>query len=286
MDEYAPPQIPKRARDAHKGVFGRVLILAGSPRMTGAALLCGGGALKAGAGLVTLGIPARIHPWIATRVTCEMTLPLADTAGGAFSWKAAEAALEFLAGADAFALGPGLGTDADTRDFVRDVTRRAPCPGVVDADGLNTLTGQLEALRQAPAPRILTPHPGECARLLGTTIEEVQADRPGAARRLARETGAVVALKGRGTVVDDGARVFVNDTGNPGMASGGTGDVLTGVAAGLLAGGMAPFDAAALAVRIHGRAGDLAARRVGEVSLTAADLLQSLADAVREASEA
>jgi NAD(P)H-hydrate epimerase len=194
-----------------------------------------------------------------------------------------ETALQFLEKVDAFALGPGITTQRETRDFVRDVVRRARCPGVVDADALNGLEGQLQALTEAHAFRVLTPHPGECARLLGKTVAEVQADRDEAARELARRTGAVVVLKGRETVVTDGEKRYRNDTGNPGMASGGTGDVLTGVVAGLLAGGASTLDAAVLGAWVHGRAGDLASERVGEISCTAVDVLDALGPAFVEA---
>jgi hydroxyethylthiazole kinase-like uncharacterized protein yjeF len=285
MDEYRPPALSPRARDSHKGTFGRVLAVAGSPAMTGAAVLCAEGAVRGGAGLVTLGIPARIHPWVASRALCWMTLPLPDTADGALAAAAAGPVLEFLARCEAFALGPGLGLHPETGEFVREAVEEAPVPAVVDADGLNPLAGRLEVLRRAKAPRVLTPHPGEFARLAGVSTRKVQEDRRGAAEALARKTGAVVVLKGRGTVVSDGRRTYVNDTGNPGMASGGVGDVLTGVIAALLAQGLEPMAAAALGVRVHGRAGDLAAGRVGEVSCCAADVLEALGPAFAEAGE-
>jgi NAD(P)H-hydrate epimerase len=250
--------------------------------MTGAALLASTSALRAGAGLVTLGVPRRIHPWLASRVTCEMTLPLPDTDAGTFAREGAEAALEFLSRCMAGAIGPGVSTHGETGDFIRDVVRAAGVPLVVDADGLNHLAGHLEAVADAPAPRILTPHPGEFARLSGESVPEVQADRAVSAKRLALRTGAVVVLKGWQTVVTDGSKLYINSTGNPGMASGGTGDVLTGVVAGLAGMGLSPFDAASLGVYVHGRAGDLAAAMVGEISCTASDVLEGLAPAFME----
>jgi len=254
--------------------------------MTGAAVLCAEAAVRGGAGLVTLGVPACIHPWIASRALCWMTLPLPDTPEGTVSAEAAGPVLRFLARCEAFAVGPGLGLDPGTGAFVREVVEKAPVPAVVDADGLNHLAGHLDVLRRAAAPRVLTPHPGEFARLWGVSRREVEGERKGAAKALAEKTGAVVLLKGRHTVVCDGRRVFVNDTGNPGMASGGTGDVLTGLIAALLAQGLEPMAAAALGARVHGRAGDLAAARTGEVSCCAADVLEALGAAFLEVGEA
>jgi NAD(P)H-hydrate epimerase len=254
--------------------------------MTGAAVLCAEGAVRGGAGLVTLGVPARIHPWIASRALCWMTLPLPDSPDGSLAAGAAAPALAFLERCEAFALGPGLGPAPAAGEFVREAVEKAPVPAVVDADGLNHLAGHLDVLRRARAPRVLTPHPGEFARLWGVSAKKVQEERRGAAKALARKTGAVVVLKGAGTVVCDGRRVYLNDTGNPGMASGGVGDVLTGVIAALLALGMEPMAAAALGVRVHGRAGDLAAAKVGETSLCAADVLEALGPAFLEAGEA
>lgn len=285
MDASGLPRIPRRKPDAHKGDFGRVLVLAGSPRMTGAAWMSAQAALRAGAGLVTLGIPARIHPWLASRAVAEMTLPLPDDDEGVFTLDAVEPALEFLGDCDAFALGPGVGTHAETAAFVREIAVRAGIAGVVDADGLNDLAGHLDALRSAAGARVLTPHPGECARLLDRSVKEVQADREGAAEELAGRTGAVAVLKGNGTVVAGGGKRYINGTGNPGMASGGVGDVLTGVIAGLLAQGFAPFDAACLGAFVHGRAGDLATARAGETSCTASDVLDSLPAAFIEVTE-
>ncbi|MCU0722733.1 MAG: NAD(P)H-hydrate dehydratase [Planctomycetes bacterium] len=286
MEPFPVPRMPRRPRDAHKGSFGRVLAVAGSPSMTGAAVLCAEGAVRGGAGLVTLGVPARIHPWIASRALCWMTLPLPDSPDGSLAAGAAAPALAFLERCEAFALGPGLGPAPAAGEFVREAVEKATVPAVVDADGLNHLAGHLDVLRRARAPRVLTPHPGEFARLWGVSAKKVQEERRGAAKALARKTGAVVVLKGAGTVVCDGRRVYLNDTGNPGMASGGVGDVLTGVIAALLALGMEPMAAAALGVRVHGRAGDLAAAKVGETSLCAADVLEALGPAFLEAGEA
>jgi NAD(P)H-hydrate epimerase len=214
-----------------------------------------------------------------------MTLPLAQTREGTLSYKAVDFVLNFLSNMDGFALGPGITTHRDTQDFVRFISRRAPVAGVLDADGLNNLSADLTEVREAPAPRILTPHPGELARLESKTVAEVQADREEAVTALARRAKAVVVLKGWKTLVSDGEKLKETLTGNPGMASGGAGDVLTGVITALLASGMDPFDAAALGAHVHGRAGDLASEKVGEISLTALDILDGLGPAFSEVTE-
>ncbi|MHC4599266.1 MAG: NAD(P)H-hydrate dehydratase [Planctomycetota bacterium] len=285
METYELPKIPRRAREAHKGTFGHVLVLAGSPTMTGAAILCARGALRGGAGLVTIGFPEKLYPWFAPRVECEMTLPLPQTKKGTFSWKAVQPVMEFLAPGTVFALGPGISTHPETQDFVCNLVRRAPRAGVIDADGLNNLAGRLKDVEEAAAPRVLTPHPGEFGRLIDRPVEAIQADRAGILAEFAGRVGAVVALKGWQTLVSDGKKMYENTTGNPGMASGGVGDVLTGIVAGLLGSGMDPFDATALGVHVHGRAGDLAAEKVGEVSCTALDVLDATGPAMKAVTE-
>jgi NAD(P)H-hydrate epimerase len=276
--DHVPP-VPVREPETHKGNYGHVLVLAGSPRMTGAALLTTRGALRAGAGLVTLGVPAAIHHLIAPSVLCAMTLPLPSTKTGSFSRDAIQPAIDFTANTSALALGPGITTVDDTTFFATRVAARARVPLVLDADGLNCLAKAPTTLRPSEAPRILTPHPGEAARLLATTTPDILKDREGAAQSLAHKYGAVVVLKGHRTLVTDGDGIFLNTSGNPGMATGGSGDVLTGVIAGLLAQGMDPFDAAILGVHVHGVAGDLAAGWDGQLSLTAEQILVSLGPA-------
>jgi ADP-dependent NAD(P)H-hydrate dehydratase len=275
------PDLPPRSAEDHKGRFGHLLVLAGSPRMTGAALLATRAALRSGAGLVTLGLPTRIHPLVAPAMLEGMVLPLPCTEAGAFTEDAGQPTIDFILKTTAVALGPGITTEDETVLFVSRVVHRAKTPMVVDADGLNCLAKVPSVLRAAAGPRVITPHPGEAARLLGATAEAVQADRPAAAKTLAERTGAVVVLKGHGTLITDGTRVAVNRTGNPGMATGGAGDVLTGVIGALLAQGMAPFDAARLGAHVHGLAGDLAAARLGQISLIAGDLVDFLPAAFR-----
>ncbi|MCU0727323.1 MAG: NAD(P)H-hydrate dehydratase [Planctomycetes bacterium] len=277
----AIPSLPPRDPEAHKGDFGHLLVLAGSPRMTGAALLAVRAGLRAGAGLVTLGMPAAIHVLVAPAMLEGMALPLPCTSEGAFSEAAVLPVLDFLNRATAACLGPGITSEDETVLFVSRVIQRTRAPLVLDADGLNCLAKAPNMLRAAAGPRILTPHPGEAARLLGCPTAAIQADRHGAAETLARRYGAIVVLKGRGTVVSDGTTHFVNRTGNPGMATGGAGDVLTGLIGGLLAQHIAPFDAAILGVHLHGLAGDLAAARVGIHALIAGDILEHLPAALR-----
>ncbi len=275
------PALPRRARDVHKGARGHVLMLAGSWRYPGAAVLAARAALRAGCGLVTLGCPEGARPAIAAQLLCEMSVPLPDSAPGVFSSDAVSEALDLADRCQTVAIGPGLSLEAPAQRFAKDIVLLAPMPLVVDADGLNALHDHVDDLRRAEAPRVLTPHVGEAARMLGCRPADVAKDRRRAATALAQKTGAVVVLKGAGTLVTDGLRVFVNATGNPGMATAGSGDVLTGVIASLLAQGMAPFDGAVLGVHLHGLAGDLAAAELGEHGMIASDILDRLPHACR-----
>ena len=275
----ALPSLAPRRPDAHKGDYGRVFVVGGSTGMAGAPCLCGQAALRSGAGLVTVAVPESLYPIVAAKLTNCMTLPLPERDGGIDIAGDPEARHE-LDRADVVALGPGLGRSAGARESARRLASELSCAMVIDADGLNAFAGGNGLSSPPSGPRVLTPHPGEMARLMGMKhAEEVQEDREEIASRAAVRFGAVVVLKGHRTVVTDGERLYVNTTGNPGMATGGTGDVLTGVVAGLLAQGLTPFDAAQLGVFIHGLAGDVACRGVGEVSLVATDLLDALPEA-------
>jgi NAD(P)H-hydrate epimerase len=245
--------------------------------MSGAAALAGLGALRGGAGLVQVATPASVADIVASHDPCYMAHPLpCDPETGQLSARAAQPLLALAQGASAVGVGPGLGQSAEAAEVVRLLTASAACPIVLDADALNVLGPWpgVGAMRRAPA--ILTPHPGEMARLTGRDTRAVQAGRMELAAEVSRREGCVVLLKGAGTIVTDGARAYVNATGNPGMATGGCGDVLTGLITALLAQGMAAFDAACLGAFLHGLAGDLAARRYGEVSMTALDLAREL----------
>jgi NAD(P)H-hydrate epimerase len=273
------PRLAARPRDAHKGDFGRVLVVAGSRGMVGAGALTAQAALRSGAGLVTLATPAGVEQAAATKVTCATTLPLPDRPPGALAAAAARLVLSAADRFDVVALGPGLSVHAASA--VRTLVPRLRLPLVLDADGLSALAGRAALLRRRRAPTVVTPHLGEMAGLTGRPVAAIQARRVETAAAHAREWRCIVLLKGAGTVVTDGRRVYVNRTGNPGMATGGSGDVLTGVIAALIGQGLPAFEAAALGARLHGRAGDLAARERGEVSLIATDLLETLPRAFR-----
>ncbi|MBN3033278.1 MAG: NAD(P)H-hydrate dehydratase [Candidatus Saganbacteria bacterium] len=264
---------PARRPGSHKGDYGRVFIYAGSEGMLGAAVLCSRGALRAGAGLVHLGVPLK------ARDAVNLATPEVIVIGG-------DKAADFLttAGqADALALGPGLG---ERRGLARELLFQlsdsgSGAPAVVDADALNAFAGDLPALGKLKLRLILTPHPGELARLLGRPAAAIQADREEAAAEVAKLLKCVVVLKGHRTVVAEAGRAaYINNTGNPGMASGGMGDVLTGLIAGLAAQGLAPFDAAAAGVYLHGLAGDLATKEKGEYGLIASDLVDHIPEAI------
>lgn len=276
------PLFPPRRRESHKGTYGHLLVVAGSVGKTGAAALCARAAMRAGAGLVTVATSASAQPVVASLVLEAMSEPLAETEARTVALKARDAIVELAATRDAVALGPGLGLDADTRRLARALARELERPMVVDADALTALAGHLDDLRAAAGPRYLTPHPGEMARLLGVPIAELQRDRVARTRAFAREHGVHVCLKGsRSLVASPDGRVLINPTGNSGMASGGTGDVLTGIAGALLARGLPADRALGAAVYLHGLAGDVAAERVGEEALVASDIIEALGEAFR-----
>ena len=274
------PRLPRRRSDAHKGDFGRVLIVAGSSGMVGAACLAAQAALRSGAGLVTLAVPRSLQDVAATKLTSVMTLGLAQTLAGSFSPRALEELRKVAGDFDCMGAGPGFGRHPDTVFFAEQLPAAMELPMVLDADALFALAQQPGNIRRE-APTIVTPHPGEMAGLMGLQSSEVQADRVGRAAEFARRQRCVTVLKGAGTVVTDGERLYVNTTGNPGMATGGSGDVLTGMVVGLLAQMEDAFSAAVLAVYCHGLAGDRARERLGEVGLTAEDILEEVPQALR-----
>lgn len=272
------PRLPPRRPESHKGTFGTVLVAAGSRGMTGAAVLAGSAALRCGAGLVRVACPADVLPVVAAGNPCYTTAPLPIHADGTYSESSAGELVRLAADTDALAVGPGLGNRPDVGLLVRAVLAGVPeRPVVLDADALNVLSPlEPEGLPKRPGPVVMTPHPGEFARLLGVKTAEVQADRVRLAREFAARHNAVLLLKGHRTIITDGRTHRENETGNPGMATGGCGDVLTGAIAALIAQGMPAFAAAHLGAWIHGRAGDLAAADLSQVALTAADLLDYL----------
>ncbi|HET9264500.1 MAG TPA: NAD(P)H-hydrate dehydratase [Vicinamibacterales bacterium] len=274
--------VPVRAPESHKGDFGRVLVIAGSRGRTGAAHLAAMGALKSGAGLVTVATPHSCLPIVAAMAPEYMTEPLEETTSGTIDFGAVDRVLDMQT--DVIALGPGLGQAPGTAAFVQALVERAGVPLVLDADALNAFVGDPERLvGRDGVDVIITPHPGEMARLLGVSVEEVQRDRLGTARDFAAAHRVHVVLKGNRTVIaaPDG-RTFVNLTGNAGMATGGTGDLLTGMIAAWFAQLLDAEAASKLAVYLHGTAGDLAEADEGEVALTAGDLMTRLGDAVLE----
>jgi NAD(P)H-hydrate epimerase len=274
--------LPARPVTAHKRSVGTVLVVAGSVGMAGAAVLSAGGALRAGAGLVTIATAASLLSQVGGALVEATTLPLPETDRGSIDAEAAGAVLERAGSMDAVALGPGLGTHPATSELVHRLVAALDRPLVVDADGINALSPAGGPLPGAGRPTVLTPHAGELARLLSTSSTEVGADRVGAARAAAARTGAVVLLKGFPTVVagPDGDTVMV-PAGGPALATGGTGDVLTGVVAALLASGLDPLAAAGAGAWIHGAAGDGVAAARGVRGTVAGDLLEALPAVVR-----
>jgi NAD(P)H-hydrate epimerase len=269
--------LPARPAAAHKGTTGHLLVVAGSTGKTGAAAMTASSALRAGAGLVTLGIPASLNPGVETQVLEAMTVPLPDDGRGRIGRKALDIILAQLEGKKALALGPGLGTDAETCALVHHLLQACPVPVVLDADGINCLARDRTTLERLKAPLVLTPHPGEMARLTESTPQNVQRDRVAGARTLAMQHKVHVVLKGARTVIahPDGS-VFINPTGNAGMASGGMGDVLTGIIAGLMVQGFSPEAAAHAGVYLHGAAADMLATRSGAIGYLARDVMDIL----------
>jgi len=275
----------KRKKDTHKGDYGHVYILGGSRGLTGAACLCSMASLRSGAGLVTLGIPFSLNIAMEAKLTEVMTHPLPETIDGALSLKAKKAILNKINGADAIVLGPGLSCNPETvklvRNLILDIQKRL----VIDADALNAISRNTSILKKLKCEYIITPHPGEMARLIKKGADFITKNKEIVAKRFASEYNAVVVLKGSRTVVSEKksrGQVYINKSGNPGMATAGSGDVLTGVIAGFLAQGLKTVDAARLAVYVHGMAGDLAAKEKGEIGLIAGDILDKIPEAIEK----
>lgn len=270
-----------RPKDAHKGNFGHLLIFAGSPGLSGAAGLAAISALRSGSGLVTLATGVSIYPILASRFTEVMFLPLPEKKG-AFAPESLSLLQKFLPGADGLLIGPGLGREKSTAKLITGLLAELKTPLVLDADGLNNLNGKPGILKKTKTPIIVTPHPGEMARLTGLEIGEIQKNRRETAVHFSREYHVVTVLKGYRTVVasPDGS-IYLNLTGNPGLATAGSGDVLAGIIAGLLVQGLPAFSAASVGVYLHGLAGDLVSREKGEASLAAGDLPDKIPPAVR-----
>lgn len=279
------PKLPPRKPDGHKGDYGRILLIGGSRGMAGAIALSGKSALRSGAGLVTLAVPTTILETVAAHDPCYMTWPLPADDLGRIAADADIAIDVPLKNANAIALGPGLGQSDMLRHLVRKWYAEISAPMVVDADALNLLSEVEDGFKLHGGPRVLTPHPGEFRRMAriekSTSREALEAK----AIELASEWNVTIILKGHRSLITDGQNSFHNNTGNPGMATGGTGDVLTGVTAALLSQFGSPLDAARFAAQVQGFAGDLAAEKLGQVGMTAADVLNALPRAFRESSE-
>lgn len=281
--EEAAEVLPPRDPHAHKGTFGHVLVVAGSVGKTGAAALCSLAALRVGAGLVTLALPESLNDAMEVKLTEVMTAPLPETEERTLAFSALERILALSEGKAVLAIGPGLSIHSSTAQLVRELLGLVRVPMVIDADAINALAQHPEALGTATVPLVLTPHPGELSRFLSIGREEVLEKRIPIAQKVAGSFNLCLVLKGARTLVaDPKGRVWINPTGNSGMATAGTGDVLTGVIGGFIAQGMEPVKAALAGVYLHGLAGDLAAEEVGEEAMVASDLLNKLPKAIQE----
>jgi len=276
-----PTQLLRRKTDSHKNDYGHILVLAGSEGLTGAACLSSMAALRSGAGVVTLGIPKSLNSIMEAKTTEVMTKPLSETSQKSLSLLAKKEILKLIPKIDCIALGPGLSVNAQTKKLVRELVAGIKKPMVVDADGLNALVGNLKIFKKG-LDRIFTPHPGELARLLGVSSQAIQKNRKNIAISFAKKYNTVIVLKGNNTVVAsyDG-KTYVNKTGNSGMATAGSGDVLTGIVAAFLAQGLSCFDAAKYAVYAHGLSGDIAAKNKTQLGLIATDILDSIPAAIK-----
>ncbi len=277
--------VPARPADSHKGDYGHVLVIAGSKGRTGAALMTAKSCMRSGAGLVTIGVPASLTGVFQSRVTEEMVLPLPDKGDGGLAFDATGEILRFVSGkADVLAIGPGIGISADNAKIMRELITKSAAPMVIDADGLNSIEGDAGILRRAKSPLVLTPHIGEMARLLKDDgaggpagSNAVERERVDVAISFSKRNGVYLVLKGAPTVVaEPGGRLFINTTGNPGMATAGSGDVLTGIIAAFVGQQSNPLDASVLGVYLHGLAGDLAASSKGMHSMIATDIIDQL----------
>jgi len=276
----------ERDRDSHKGDFGHLMVIAGSLGKAGAAVMAAKGALRTGAGLVTVAAPMGLIPVIQQQVMEAMCIPAGESIDGTLGMGSENELIKASGSMTACAIGPGLTTHYETVQVVRSLVQRMSIPLVIDADGVNALAGFADMLKKAKAPVVMTPHPGEMARLMGVTTDDVQNDRIGMASNVAATFGVTVVLKGAGTVIaTPHGEVFINTTGNPGMATGGTGDVLTGMIGSLLAQGYGPTQASCLAVYLHGLAGDLAAEEKGETGMIAGDVIGKIPEAIKQTME-
>lgn len=263
--------LPKRDENAHKGDFGKVLIIGGSVGFTGAPKMAAEAALRCGSGLIYLAVPDVVYPIVAASVTEPMVYPHSSD-GKMLSEAALDSLLERAENCDACLLGVGMGRSEQTQKLTLELLRHLRIPTVVDADGINSISGHIDLLRETVCPVILTPHDGEFRRLGG----DLSADRLAETKRLSAQTNCVILRKGHRTIICDKDRFCINTTGNPGMATGGSGDVLAGIILSLLGQGLKPFEAASLGAWLHGAAGDLCAEQIGEYGMTPSDIIQAV----------
>lgn len=263
--------LPIRSVDAHKGSFGKILLLCGSRGYTGAAALAAMGALRSGAGLVYLAVPESIYAIEAVKLTEPVIYPVFDE-NGMYAPSSVEKILSIAQGKNAILIGSGMGQSAGTLAATKAVLENYPGPVVLDADGINVMKAHKDVLRGRPYPTILTPHPGEFQRFTGNYSD----DRIAIASELAMELGVIVLLKGHKTVITDGVSCYINPTGNPGMATGGSGDVLSGIIVSLLGQGLKPLEAAVCGAWLHGAAGDICASEIGQYGMIPSDMIQVL----------
>jgi NAD(P)H-hydrate epimerase len=274
--------ILKRKVNSHKGDYGHTLILAGSVGLTGAAYLSSQAALLCGSGLVTLGVPKSLNIIMETKLTEVMTKPLAETKQLTLSLDSWEEISKLIKKVDALAIGPGLSMNPQTQKLIVKLIPSIKKPFVLDADGINAVAKNLAVLRKVKTDMVITPHPREFSRLTDKRVEDIQKNRKVVAQDFAYRYGITLVLKGYRTIVANPRKdIYVNNTGNPGMASGGCGDILTGMIAAFLGQKMEPFKASKLAVYLHGLAGDLASKELGEISLKATDILNKLPEAIK-----
>ncbi|MDD5668833.1 MAG: NAD(P)H-hydrate dehydratase [Candidatus Omnitrophica bacterium] len=277
-----PTRLLRRKKNSHKGNFGSIGIFAGSAGFSGAAVLCGWAALRSGAGLVTVGIPRSLNNALIKIKPLElMTVPLSETKEKTLSYSGYRAILNCIRKLDIVVVGPGLSQNKETQKLIRKLVSTVIKPVIIDADGLNALAGHLSCL-SGKRIVVLTPHSGEMARLCGIKVDEVEKNRKRIAVDFALKYGITLVLKGAGTIVVDGKKkLYINNTGNPGMATAGSGDVLTGIIASFLAQGLEPFEAAKYAVYIHGLAGDCAAREKTQLGMIASDIIEKIPQAIK-----
>ncbi|MGB9641882.1 MAG: NAD(P)H-hydrate dehydratase [Candidatus Ratteibacteria bacterium] len=273
--------LPERKKDTHKGTYGHLFVIGGSPGLTGAVCLSCLAALRTGCGMVTAGIPESLNDIFEIKLTEVMTKPLPESGRRTISILAVEKCLDFIKKtADGIVIGPGISTDFAVEEFFKNLIPKIDKPIVVDADGLKLLAKNLKILDKQKRI-VLTPHPGEMSHLTGLAISDIQKNRESVAKHFAQKYGVIVVLKGYRTVISDGEKTHINLTGNPGMATAGSGDVLSGIIGSLVVQGFSLWDSAVIGAFLHGLAGDLAAKKTGEYSLIAGDMIDFLPDAIK-----